>query len=276
MEENKRVYPRDPGTGKWINYLLLFLCATLLLSGFLWRGGGDNVELIVAATPTPIPTDTVFDETIESREITLQSQTWYALQLGVFENEESAIQLAEDFQTKGAAGYVWKDSKFRALAALYDSKEDAQTVRTQLSSMRNIETFLFEIKLLPLTLRMRGMKGQLDILEAGFLHGHDLVSSLQGMSIRLDQQETSVPEMLEEVHSLNTQMQNISLRLTQRFTVPRHAAVQGLIDMMDGFGKFCQTLDAGATSVKLATEIKFQALSALYGLKTIYDGLGNT
>ncbi len=276
MEENKRVYPRSVGSRKWINYLLLFLSVVLVLSGLLWRKEDADLQLSVAATPTPIPTDEAFDETMESRELVLPSCSWYALQLGAFENEEAAAQVAQDYQTRGAAGYVWHDSKFRAMAALYDSKEDAQAVRTQLSQKRNIEAYPYEISLRPLTLRMRGMKGQLDILEAAFLHGHDLVKQLQERSVLLDRQEAGVEETLQALQSASNQMQNVSIRLFQRFPAPRHAAVQALIDLFDHYAAFCQGVNANATSVQLATEIKYQALEALYGLTKIYDGLGNT
>jgi len=278
MEENKRVYPRHAGagTGKWLNYLLLFLSAILLISGLLWRGNGDGLELIVAGTPTPIPTDAAFDETVESREITLPSRTWYALQLGAFENEEPAADIASSYRARGAAGYIWKDSRYRALAALYDSKEDLQLVRTRLSETRSIETYPYEITLPPLALRMRGMKGQLDILEAAFLHGHDLVKQLHARSTLLDQQELSTAEAIQNLITLQSQVQTVSLRLTQRFTAPRHPAVQGLIDMFDSYAAFCRNLDESMNTVQLATEVKYQGFAALYGLKTIYDTLGST
>lgn len=72
-------------------------------------GGGEDVDIQLAQTATPIPTDEVFDETVESREIALPSSTWYALQLGAFENEKAADELARQFMQRGAAGYVWQD-----------------------------------------------------------------------------------------------------------------------------------------------------------------------
>lgn len=53
------------------------------------------------ATPSPIPLDAAFDETRETQEITLNGSVWYALQLGAFETEEAACQLAEQFQRPG-------------------------------------------------------------------------------------------------------------------------------------------------------------------------------
>lgn len=276
MEENKRVYPSGKAPGKWFNYILLFLSVVLLLSGLLWRGGGDGVELNVAGTPTPIPTDAAFDETVETREMTLPSRTWYALQLGAFENEQSAAELAKTFEARGAAGYVWKDTRYRALAALYPTQADIQQVRTQLSGKYGIDSYTYEVSLPTLTLRMTGMRGQLDILEAGFLHADDLVSQLQKLSILMDRQEVNAEEAIQQLGGLRSQMETVSLRLSQRFGSPRHGAVQGLIDLFDSFAVFTKGVQTGASAVELATDIKYQALDTLYRLKTIYDGLGNT
>lgn len=131
MQTGKRVYPRQREPGKWLSYLLLFLSAVVVISGVVSRGGDLTIE--PAATATPIPTDAYFDETVEEREITLPSATWYALQLGAFESETAAQELGQQFVKRGAAGYVWHDGRYRTLAAVYPSLEDAQAVREQLS-----------------------------------------------------------------------------------------------------------------------------------------------
>ena len=102
MQTGKRVYPRQREPGKWLSYLLLFLSVAVILSGLVSRGGDLSIQ--PAATATPIPTDAYFDETVEEREITLPSATWYALQLGAFEGETAAQELAQQFVKRGAAG----------------------------------------------------------------------------------------------------------------------------------------------------------------------------
>ncbi len=273
MEEKTRVYPSGTTQRKWLNYLLLFLSAVLLLSGLLWRNDGDGLQVRLAETPTPIPTDAAFDETVESREMTLPTATWYALQLGAFENQEAAKKIAESFQNRGAAGYVWEDTRFRALAALYPTKEEVEAVRAQLFQKHSIEAYAYQIQLPPLVLRMKGMKGQLDILEAAFLHGSDLVSQLQALSMLMDRQEVSVPEAIAQVQAAGQQVETVALRLEQRFSAPRHQAVQGLIDGLRSYGAFVKTVDEKETSVQLATQVKYQAIAALDALKKVYDGL---
>lgn len=276
MQGNKRVYPRDGFPRKWLSYLLLFLSAVVLLSGLVWRGNGDGVSIQAAPTPTPIPTDEAFDATLESRDVALPSATWYALQLGAFESEKSAEELAKAFRQRGAAGYVWPDDRYRTLAAIYPTREDAQNVRKQLSEQHQIESYLYQIDLPSLEVRMRGMKGQLDILEAAFLHANDLVARLQEISVVMDRQEKTASEALELLFALRSQTETVSLRLKQRFTAPRHQTVEGLIGCFDAYAEFCSALNEGESAVSLAMMIKHEAISSLYTLKTVYDGLGNT
>ena len=276
MQGNKRVYPREAFPGKWLSYLLLFLSAVVLLSGLVWGGGGEDVDIQLAQTATPIPTDEVFDETVESREIALPSSTWYALQLGAFENEKAADELARQFMQRGAAGYVWQDGRYRTLAAVYPTREDAQNVRRQLSEQHTIDSYLYQIDLPALTLRIHGMKGQPDILEAGFIHANDLVAQLQAIGVMMDRQEKNGKEAVELISGLRAQMETVSLRLKQRFAAPRHNTVQGLIDCFEDYAEFSGTLEATDSAVVLATKIKNQTLRSLYILKNVYDELGNT
>ena len=178
MQTRKRVYPSERKPAKWVSYSLLFLSAVILFSGVAARSGGDAVFETVA-TPSPIPLDAAFDETRETREITLNGSVWYALQLGAFETEEAARQLAEQFQRRGAAGYLWPEERFRVLAAVYPEKEDAQAVRQQLRDQHDVDSYLFEISIPSVSLRMTGMRGQIDILEAAFLHAEELIRQME-------------------------------------------------------------------------------------------------
>lgn len=274
MQPGKRVYPRQREPGKWFSYLLLFLSVSVILSGLLSRGGDLTIQ--PAPTATPIPTDAYFDETVEEREITLPSATWYALQLGAFESETAAQELAQQFVKRGAAGYVWHDGRYRTLAAVYPTREDAQAVREQLSDAHSVDSYLYQIDLPALHLLMKGMKGQLDILEAAFAHANDLVVNLQAASVAMDRQEMSGEEAAQLLNGLGEQVDTVKLRLEQRFSAPRHQTVQGLIACFEDYGAFLETLNAGDSDATFGMKVKRQTLSTLNHLKSVYDALGNT
>ena len=238
MQGKRRVYPSERKPAKWVSYSLLFLSAVILFSGVAARSGDDAVIQTVA-TPSPIPLDAAFDETRETQEITLNGSVWYALQLGAFETEEAAHQLAEQFQRRGAAGYVWQNERYRVLAAVYPEKEDAQAVRQQLREQHDVDSYLYEISVPALSLRMTGMKGQIEILEAAFLHADELIRQTERISETLDRQEITPAEAVTELNTLREQVELVALRMEQRFAAPK-LAVERLIALFQDYAAFAQ------------------------------------
>lgn len=275
MQTRKRVYPSERKPAKWVSYSLLFLSAVILFSGVAARSGGDAVFETVA-TPSPIPLDAAFDETRETREITLNGSVWYALQLGAFETEEAARQLAEQFQRRGAAGYLWPEDRFRVLAAVYPEKEDAQAVRQQLRDKHDVDSYLFEISIPSVSLRMTGMRGQIDILEAAFLHAEDLIRQMERISETLDRQEITPAEAAEELNTLREQVELVALRMEQRFLSPRNAAVTGLIGLMRDYAAFAREKTGQESNALLSRQLKYQTIQTIRLLLELTDELRNT
>lgn len=275
MQTRKRVYPSERKPAKWVSYSLLFLSAVILFSGVAARSGGDAVFETVA-TPSPIPLDAAFDETRETREITLNGSVWYALQLGAFETEEAAGQLAEQFQRRGAAGYLWPEERFRVLAAVYPEKEDAQAVRQQLRDQHDVDSYLFEISIPSVSLRMTGMRGQIDILEAAFLHAEDLIRQMERISETLDRQEITPAEAAEELNTLREQVELVALRMEQRFLSPRNAAVTGLIGLMRDYAAFAREKTGQESNALLSRQLKYQTIQTIRLLLELTDELRNT
>ena len=275
MQTRKRVYPSERKPAKWVSYSLLFLSAVILFSGVAARSGGDAVFETVA-TPSPIPLDAAFDETRETREITLNGSVWYALQLGAFETEETAGQLAEQFQRRGAAGYLWPEERFRVLAAVYPEKEDAQAVRQQLRDQHDVDSYLFEISIPSVSLRMTGMRGQIDILEAAFLHAEELIRQMERISETLDRQEITPAEAAEELNTLREQVELVALRMEQRFLSPRNAAVTGLIGLMRDYAAFAREKTGQESNALLSRQLKYQTIQTIRLLLELTDELRNT
>ena len=275
MQTRKRVYPSERKPAKWVCYSLLFLSAVILFSGVAARSGGDAVFETVA-TPSPIPLDAAFDETRETREITLNGSVWYALQLGAFETEEAAGQLAEQFQRRGAAGYLWPEERFRVLAAVYPEKEDAQAVRQQLRDQHDVDSYLFEISIPSVSLRMTGMRGQIDILEAAFLHAEELIRQMERISETLDRQEITPAEAAEELNTLREQVELVALRMEQRFLSPRNAAVTGLIGLMRDYAAFAREETGQESNALLSRQLKYQTIQTIRLLLELTDALRNT
>lgn len=276
MEKRTRVYPAQTAAGGRLSICLLILTALVVLSGLIWREPVGEMSIVPVPQATSVPMDEAFDETYAVKEISLPSSEWYALQLGAFESEASALEMARQYAMRGAAGYVWHDGRWRTLAAVYPDREDASHVRQQLETQHGVDTYLYQISLPQIRLKLSGMQGQLEILEAAFLHANDLAAALQVCSVTMDRREMNVQEAGKQLRSLDEQMQLIALRLRQRFAEPRPDAVECLTALVDDYGAFCSKLTDQDSAAALAAKIKYQTFCVLNALKHVYDELSHT
>lgn len=96
------------------------------------------------------------------------------------------------------------NGRYRTLLPSIPRGEDAEAVREQLSEAHSVDSYLYQIDLPALHLLMKGMKGQLDILEAAFAHANDLVANLQKASVTMDRQEMSGEEAAQLLNGLGS------------------------------------------------------------------------
>ena len=66
------------------------------------------------------------------------------------------------------------------------------------------------------------------------------------------------------------------LRLEQRFSLPRHQTVEGLLACFEDYASFLETLAETDSEATLGMKVKRQTLSTLNHLKSVYDALSNT
>lgn len=275
MQEHKKIYPSGHSPAGWLSWVLVAATVLVVLGGLLGRRTtGPTIQPLPSATPFPL--EEGFDETLESCEWSLPEVNWYALQLGAFDNEASARELAEQFRQRGAAGYLWQDGRWRVLAAVYATEEDARTVRRQISDTHGVDSYLYHISLPGVGVSMQGMRGQIEILKAAFEHASTLVAQLQQLSLQADRQGNGAEELQSALLSLKDQTALVSLRLQQRFPEPRNPCAAGLIDLFDGYAAFCAALDSTAQSAAFGAQLKYQTLLSLDLLRQVYHTLGNT
>lgn len=272
---DKKVYPSGHAPVRWLSWLLVLLSVVVVLSGLATHRNPDGVITPLPAE-SPVPLTESFDETVETCEWSLPSVEWFALQLGAFDQEDSARSLAVQFQGRGAAGYLWQEDRYRVLAAIYANEIDARNVRQQISEQHNVDSYLFRIHLPPVSVSIHGMRGQIEILKAAFVHAADLITELQESCLKSDRGERTREEQLQTLTALAQQMQLVRLRLYQRFPEPRNACVAGLIDLFDDYSTFVDGLDAKQTEVLFSAALKYQTLRSLDLLRQVYDILGNT
>ena len=248
----------------------------LIISGLLSHHKPDEFGIESLPAQTMIPLNDSFDETISSAEIELPMKRWYALQTGAFEKNESAAEAAKVFEKRGAAGYIWNEGRYRVLASVYPSIEEAQRVRDQLKTQHSIDTYVYIIELPALKLRLNGMQGQIDIVQAAFEHADDLAVQLQKLSIAMDRREKSIAEVQSETEALDDKLRIVSLRMKQRFTQPFPRPVEGLMKCFESFSEYVSSIDNSQSLFEAGIELKKQIFQVLWNTRQIYQLLNVT
>lgn len=265
-ESKQKLYRVEKSGLKTATRMMIFLSFVIIFAGLLSRGGGDlDLTVTPSATPSPTPLTETFDETVETKEITLPETVWYAIQMGAFESEEAAKTLAATYQNRGAAGYVmFQENRYRVLASVYPNKDDAQTVRTQLKTSHEIDSYVHEVAMPELTLKLTGMKGQIDIIEAALRFFPDALTQLQKMSIALDRKEANQQEVANELHVLCARAEELISVFSKRFTSPKHIMVERIEHLLSLYRQLEGAINADETlAVALAASLKYQTLAMI-------------
>lgn len=255
----KRVYKRRRKRRmKW----LLLLSAALLISVALLLLKGPSFTGDTLHQPTATPMLSNHDRTVETREVTMQQDAWYAIQTGVYSTVEAANERAGDFADRGAPGCVVQSGdKWRVFIACYGSEEDASAVRTRLSDRRQVDAYLYTWNCPEVRLRLTGQRGQLDAVEAGFMLMPSAAAALRDAAMQLDAGELTAQEAAQKAEALNQQMQLWRSTVKERFGSRTPDLVQGMLTLAKGFADRVQAIeDAGDGPTERSAALKTQAM----------------
>lgn len=243
--------------------LKLIVTILLMAAGVLiWRflPPGFISEQITAPNVTPITSE--FDQTVQTREVTLSEVTWYAIQTGVFSTQEAATQKASAYTNRGAPGTVVQDeNKWRVFIACYETETDAATVRTRLESNQRVDTYLYPWQCPEVLMRLTGKAGQLDTVEAGFAMLISYCTALRDLAIELDAAQYTSAEVLAEVSSLADGMRLWKETVKQRFGRNIPEMVQQMMTLAESWNTREQEISDAKTTTELSAVLKMQAMS---------------
>ena len=240
--------------------LLVAVIAALGAGAFFLRRPDFIAERLSA--PTPQPLTGAWDRTAVTREVTLAEEVWYAIQTGVFSAPEAAEDKADDYAERGAPGtVVQQEGKWRVFIACYGREEDAQAVRTRLGEMQRVETYLYRWSCPQLRLRLSGMAGQLDAVEAGLTLMMGAAARLRDTATLLDAAQLTAQEAAGVISDLNGQIALWSQTARDRFGASPPPLVEQLLAIAADWPLRSRTLqDAADSAVTLSAEMKGQGM----------------
>ena len=228
--------------------LLIFAAGALTLT----RNAASHLTAETIAQPTATPIAAAYDQTVVSREITLAAETWYAIQTGVFSNEDAAREKAELLTDRGAPGAVVEDGeKWRVFIACYGTETDAASVRQRLGENQRIETYLYRWTCPELQLRLKGMAGQVDVAEAGTL-----------------------TEAREQITALDGQLTLWRQTAQERFGRNPPSPIKELLALSDAWAPIRGNLENQDSKTALSAQLKLEGIGLFGRMIALRQGMG--
>jgi len=198
---------------------------------------------------------------VETREVTLNAETWYAIQTGVFSTQEAAVQKADAYTQRGAPGMVVRQGeKWRVFIACYGTEEEASAVRTRLESNQKVDTYLYAWECPEVRLRLSGMAGQLDAAEAGFTLLTTTAATLRDTAMELDAAQLTTQEVMASARALDDQIALWEDTVRSRFGKSVPALVEGMMTITGGWDARYAALVAAQDATALSAALKAQAM----------------
>lgn len=255
--KTRRYKVRKSGRG-WV---ILALIGAVILGGAYYFRPGESPVLM-----RPAPTLTPQESAGDQRTITLPSQCWYALQLGVFDREISAVSLAESFRGRGAGGYVAGSAPYRVLAAAYESRSDAQKVQNQLRALHDVEVYVHEIVTGEIVIKASGQRAQLTALEDAYDALGQAAGKLSNLSKGLDQHAMEEESVRIALDSERETLSSLAQRLQMLFGENAHEAVKEIQKMLFELSEQLSYALAAQSELQLGAQIKYCQLYCIDAL----------
>lgn len=271
----RRMYKRARGQAMLRRAALLFTAVMIIagLAGRFRRDDGMTAQPLLKPTPTPVALG--FDETVTSREVALESLTWYGLQTGIFSTKEAADAKAASFADRGAPGYVYQDGeKYRVLIACYGEESDAATVRDRLAQQQEVDVYLHRWTLPALTLRLSGMAGQLDMAEAGLHLMRQSAARLRDCAIAADRGESGLSGAVAALKELDDQFRLWEDTARRRFSRPYPLLIDELLSLADAWGAHYASMTGASDNITaLSASMKIHAMTMYTRLAQLHNRL---
>lgn len=202
----------------------------------------------------------------QTKEFTLSAHTLYALQLGVFTQEEAARQLAQEFSVRGAAGYIHYDgSAYRVLAAAYPTRAEAQAVQTRLNG-QSITTYIHPCVQEAVTLRAGGEKRQVSAVQETLEYLDGLGGKLHAVSASLDSRERTEAEARDALLSEGATCAGMRQKLAEAFGGELPGSLKAIDTLLARAADIAEGVRNENSAARIGAALKKAQLTVFFGL----------
>lgn len=218
----------------------------------------------------PANKDKEGDNEYDSISLEVEEFSIYALQAGVFADEENAQKYADELKNKGGAGFVTAfENGYRVFISGYLDEEDAKNVKNRLLSEQNMDTSVFQMVGGSITANITADDETLSIIRELDLNG-DIIK-LTEVSISRDKGEMSEEEATQE---LSKMYNSASVNLGKFKEIEDDKLAKALTEYYTSLCEVLSKAIAQSEEVAFSSRIKLAYLSAADARGKLAESLG--
>ena len=266
-----RRYKVRRGYGGWIG--LAAVCLLLVIAGYALRQGWITLSLPVITPEKAAATHPPQDLSPQERAFTLPGQSWFALQLGAFDQLSSAQSVADGYRSRGAGGYLLQQGSYRVLAAAYATRAEAQAVQNQLKTQHGVEAVITEIVRPEITLHLTGQAMQLTALTDAYDAVDQLIGHLNALFLSLDQGQADTEAILAALRSERDTAAALASRLDTLFAGAGHPAVRNMASLLEDIASALDGCLSAQGRARLGAQVKYCHLLCVCRMAAYAEGL---
>lgn len=271
----RRVYRRKLARRRCVRTVVLLVLIAVAVAAMLGQERGARLSAEAIAQPTATPIAVSYDQSLVEREVTLPEETWYAIQTGVFSTQEAAQEKAGVLTQRGAPGAVVQDGdKWRVFIACYGTETDAASVRQHLGENQRVETYLYRWTCPELQLRLKGMAGQVDVVEAGFTLMMQSVRLLRDTASLLDAGELTQLEAKQALSEQEKQVRLWEKTANDRFGRNPPSPVKELLNQLQAWTAALDACRQQETKTALSAQLKLEGIGLFESMVMLRATLG--
>ena len=263
--------------GAFYRVLLCALMSAAIWAAFAFARAKLGIPLAFSIQKESVQTQAAPSEAKESvyltNEISLTGRAWYALQLGAFTQENAAWQLSQEFITRGAAGYVWRDENiYRVYAAAYPTRAEAQSVQTRLSD-QGVTTYIQPLSEPEITLRAAGSEREVVAVREAISYLDALSTKLYTLSTALDAGDMDAASALSALESECMTCHALVEALEKAFDQTLPAEITPLKTLLEALYAEKSAFQNNMSAARVGAALKRCQLTATAGIGNFVAGL---
>jgi hypothetical protein len=271
-------FPARPSGARAGSTLLLLLLVFACVSALTSQAGFPILTLEPLASylprlpftqpqPTADPLDTPPNSSASfENTLTLQRQSWYAIQVGSYETQDSAAEAAVALRARGGAGYVVKDGAYRLLVACYPTREEADEVMNRLvGSGEYGGSAIYRLNADEMIISLIATPLQASALSQAYSLLPEMIQELSRLSLALDRGTMDVAAVRASANTSMARAKQLLATMELAITDPKPDLVKELIALLTTSASTMEQIAHSTdAALPLSSQIKYNHVDLLW------------